>query len=193
MAGSIAERWREIMGSDHWDGLLDPLDIDVRQNLLIYGDLVHVTGDAFNNESASNNQGKCRYSKKDLFEKTGLVKGNQYKYQVTEFFDTTAKALWFEENNWMGFVAVATDEGKEKLGRRDIVIAWRGTVRKLEWVEDIGVVLVPASEIFASSSLSLFGVPMVHAGFLDLYKSARDKVSSICNKSCNVICDNYSM
>ncbi|KAJ8616451.1 hypothetical protein MRB53_035823 [Persea americana] len=178
MAGSIATNWREIMGSNNWEGLLDPLRMDVRQNLLIYGDLVQVTGDAFNNESASNNKGKCRYSKKDLFEKTGLVKGNQYKYQVPEFFDTTAKALWFEEKNWMGYVAVATDEGKEKLGRRDIVIAWRGTVRKLEWAEDIGVVLADASDIFDSSSTSQIADPKAHSGFLDLYKSAREQVLS---------------
>ncbi|XXG90163.1 hypothetical protein AAC387_Pa12g1991 [Persea americana] len=152
MAGSIAEKWREIMGSDQWDGLLYPLDIDVDKTSLSIATW-------------------CKLL-------TGLVKGNQYKYQVTEFFDTTAKALWFKEKNWMGYVAVATDEGKEKLGKRDIVIGWRGAVRELEWVKDIWVVLVPASEKFGSSSLSLFGVPMAHSGFLDLYKPARDKVLS---------------
>ncbi|RWR96360.1 phospholipase A1-IIgamma [Cinnamomum micranthum f. kanehirae] len=176
MAGSIATNWREIMGSNNWEGLLDPLRMDVRQNLLLYGDLVQVTGDAFNNEPASNNQSKCRYSKKNLFEKTGLVKGNPYKYEVTKYISATAEVLGFKESNWMGYVAVATDEGKLALGRRDIVIVWRGTVRTLEWLEDIGFALADASEIFDSSSTLWISDTKAHFGFLSLYKTARDQV-----------------
>jgi hypothetical protein len=52
--GSIAERWRELQGEHSWDGLLDPLDLDLRKSLISYGELVSATRAGFNNEHAGN-------------------------------------------------------------------------------------------------------------------------------------------
>ncbi|ERN14556.1 hypothetical protein AMTR_s00038p00114410 [Amborella trichopoda] len=68
-------------------------------------------------------------------------------------------------------VAVATDpDVVQKLGRRDIVFPWCGTVTYLEWVEDlmeyqVGPKSCPDDKV------------KVESGFLDLYNS---KVSA-CN------------
>ncbi|XP_019168835.1 PREDICTED: phospholipase A1-II 4-like [Ipomoea nil] len=178
----IAERWRVLSGSDNWEGLLDPLDSDLRRYLIHYGTMVLPASEAFINEAASKNVGLSRYARRNLFENTGLVKGNPFKYEATKYFyatsgfpigdsgytvrPTRADAV-LKETNWNGYVAVATDEGKVALGRRDILIVWRGTIRVSEKITDITYVFVKAPLIFGQNS-----DPLVHRGFYDMYTTA---------------------
>ncbi|MBA0623263.1 hypothetical protein Godav_008734 [Gossypium davidsonii] len=179
-SSSIAKRWKQLSGQNNWGELLDPLDIDLRRYLTHYGEMAQATYDAFNTEKASKYAGSSLYGKKDFFYNVGLEKGNPYKYQVTKFFYATSqirvpeafivkpmsREAWSKESNWIGYVAVATDEGKDVLGRRDIAIAWRGTVETLEWIDDVEFKLVSPEKIFGDPSDA-----KVHEGWYSIYTS----------------------
>ncbi|MCD7472673.1 hypothetical protein HAX54_013974 [Datura stramonium] len=154
--------------------------MDLRRYILHYGDLAETARDAFNSEEASRYAGSSRYAKRNLFARVGFA--NPFKYQVTKYFYATSydpipeglfvfsrsREAWSKESNWMGFVAVASDEGKVLLGRRDIVIAWRGAVREIERRDVVDFVLVPATKIFGTDNIN---TPMVGRGWYSIYTS----------------------
>ncbi|EER92236.1 phospholipase A1-II 7 [Sorghum bicolor] len=195
MPGSIASRWRELHGKDSWKGLLDPLDIDLRASVISYGELAQATYDGFNTEPRSPHAGACVYGLADLLTASGgaggaAAAGGSNRYRVTKFVYATSglqvpdaflllpqpglqgqEPAWCRESNWMGYVAVATDEGAAELGRRDVVVAWRGTVRSLEWVNDLDFTPVPAAPVLGAAA-DTHPRAMVHRGFLSLYTSS---------------------
>ncbi|XP_019175982.1 PREDICTED: phospholipase A1-II 4-like [Ipomoea nil] len=174
----IAERWKDLSGSKNWEGLLDPLDSDLRRYLIHYGSMVAAVHDSFIAEPISKNVGLCRYARKNLLRESGHDNGNPFKYEVTKYFyspSTVPTAIDYlipplrpdavlKQSNWMGYVAVATDDGKAALGRRDILVAWRGTARPVEWLKNFDFLLVKAPLIFGQDS-----DPLVHKGFYDMY------------------------
>lgn len=187
----IPQKWRLLSGENNWEGLLDPLSIDLRRVIIHYGEMAQATYDAFDTEKASRFAGSSRYAKRDFFSKVGLNEGNPFKYSVTKFLYATSeihvpdaflikplsREAWRKESNWMGYVAVATDEGKAVLGRRDIVVAWRGTKQTLEWIVDFEFSLVSASDILGKANN-----PKVHHGWYSIYTSS-DSRSPFSKKS----------
>ncbi|KAJ9135815.1 hypothetical protein P3X46_032950 [Hevea brasiliensis] len=55
---------------------------------------------------------------------------------VPEWF-VRSHSIWSKDSNWMGYVEVSNDEESHRIGRRDIVVAWRGTVAPTEWFTDL--------------------------------------------------------
>ncbi|KAK3140923.1 hypothetical protein QOZ80_5AG0407820 [Eleusine coracana subsp. coracana] len=181
---TIASRWRELHGNASWTGLLDPIDVDLRRFIINYGELTQVTYDSFNNEKRSPHAGACRYGYSDLLNETEVsAPGN---YAVTKFVYATSavpeglllfpapelrEKAWSRESNFMGYVAVATDQGVAKLGRRDIMVAWRGTVTDLELVNDLDSTPVSAAPVLGAAAKEN-PLAVVHRGFLSIYTSS---------------------
>ncbi|KAG2617374.1 hypothetical protein PVAP13_3NG180427 [Panicum virgatum] len=183
--GGTARRWRELQGEGGWAGLLDPLDLDLRRTVLRYGEMAQATYDAFNHEALSPQAaaGLSRFARARFFDRVRLP-AHAAAYRVTRFLYATSsvavpgafilrsasrEGARCRESNWIGYVAVATDEGKAALGRRDIVVVWRGTVRVLEWVDDLELAMVPPRGLLGDHE----GCDaMVHRGWLSMYTFA---------------------
>ncbi|KAE8790439.1 Phospholipase A1-II 5 [Hordeum vulgare] len=65
-----APAWPELLGSAHWDNLIDPLDFTLRRFVFLCGDLCQVTYDSFNSDSHSKYCRTCRFSRATVFSRT---------------------------------------------------------------------------------------------------------------------------
>ncbi|KAJ8762057.1 hypothetical protein K2173_006659 [Erythroxylum novogranatense] len=166
---NISMKWREFHGSYNWENLLDPLHPWLRRELIKYGDLAEATYDGFDSDPLSDYYGSCRFNMQKLFQEVGLAK---YGYEVTSYIHALSRVdvpdwleksneTWSKESNWMGYVAVSNDEESQRIGRRDIVVVWRGTVAPTEWLLDLRTKLEVLDDTKA----------MVQQGFLTIYKS----------------------
>ncbi|KAJ8749376.1 hypothetical protein K2173_018866 [Erythroxylum novogranatense] len=149
--GQQQSTWPELLGCRKWKNLLDPLDLKLRRLILRCGDFCQATYDAFNNDRNSKYCGTCRYGKSKFFQKVMLQDAENY--QVSCFLYGTARVSvpeafilhsqsresWDRESNWIGYIAVTSDEYTKSLGRREIYIAFRGTTRNYEWIDILGV------------------------------------------------------
>ncbi|CAM0953822.1 unnamed protein product [Alopecurus aequalis] len=196
-AENIPDRWQKLQGSESWDGLLHPLDADLRASLIAYGELAEATYDGFNDNRDSQDAGQCTYSPANLLAASG-VSHPEY-YAVTRFlYATCDKRPWralpssssvtealfvqpvttemrvglsWKQTNWIGYVAVATDDGAKALGRRDIVVAWRGTDKGVEMSKDLAIWYASAATVLGPYSHD-FKDAKVHHGFLSVYTTA---------------------
>ncbi|KAI3942964.1 hypothetical protein MKW98_005476 [Papaver atlanticum] len=153
----ISTKWDEIHTSDHYENLLSPLQPWLRREIVKYGEFAQATYDAFDFDSFSEYCGSCRYNRQKLFEKLGLSKNG---YEITKYIYAMSHVdvprwlershlvdtSWSKDSNWMGYIAVSDNEETKRLGRRDIVVAWRGTVAPTEWFEDLQNKLEPIDE-----------------------------------------------
>lgn len=146
-AGLLSDRWPMIHGLNDWAGLLDPLDPLLRLELIRYGEMAQACYDAFDYDPFSRYCGSCKYSNRRFFSALGMpdvgydVTRHLYatsSFKIPNFFASSRWArAWSDRANWIGYVAVSDDETSVRLGRRDVVVAWRGTVTRLEWIADL--------------------------------------------------------
>lgn len=189
--------WLELLGSNNWEGLLDPFDIALRTLILRCGDFCQATYDAFNNDKNSKYAGSSRYGKKDFFHKV-MLQPSPSDYQVSAFIYATAKISvpeafflrslsresWDRESNWIGYIATTTDEVSKTLGRREIYIVWRGTSRDFEWINVFGAKSASTEPLLTQKTLGSIkadagdsssdeeeAIPRVMQGWLTIYTS----------------------
>ncbi|XP_047313024.1 phospholipase A1-IIbeta-like [Impatiens glandulifera] len=164
--------WRVLSGENKWKGLLvDPIGDDFRRYIIHYGEMAQATYDAYDSDETSITGGNSKFPMEKLFSQVGLGKGRAKKnYTITKYFYATSSFAPFnKDTNWMGYVAVSTDQGTKEAGRRDIVVAWRGTNEDSEWLNNVGILQQPASLIFGD--LEEDDIPWVHGGFYLMYTS----------------------
>ncbi|KAK4286073.1 hypothetical protein QN277_002684 [Acacia crassicarpa] len=187
--------WYELIGSNNWKGLLDPLHLDLRKLILRSGDFIQATYDAFNNDQSSKYCGSSRYGKSSFFQKVMLENASDYKVHfflygtarvsVPEAFllHSLSRESWDRESNWIGYIAVNSDEVASASGRREIYVVWRGTTRDYEWINVFGAAPVSAKALLSAETIKEISssnnddedeneeMPKVMAGWLTIYTS----------------------
>lgn len=176
----LGKRWRQYQGSHNWEGLLDPLDDSLRSEILRYGHFVEAAYRSFDFDPLSPTYATCRLSRASLLSRSEFARGPAgTAYRVTKNLRATCgiepprwtgrMPSWMTvRSSWIGYVAVCQDKAEiARLGRRDVVVALRGTATCLEWLENMRATLVHLPGHAGPSGSG----PMVERGFLSLYTS----------------------
>jgi len=181
---TLADMWKDTQGANSWNGLLDPMNPVLKAEILRYGGFAELCYGAFDSKLSTNDFGGCKYSVDKLFHSCGGAgQSGDYSsagYEVTKYLhaETGTFGTPIQQSVWIGFIAVCTNvEEIRKLGRRNIIVAWRGTETRHEWIQNIRSILVPAR-----LSFSRFKHNVVKAGLATTArltdKGIRDGLSS---------------
>ncbi|CAL0302879.1 unnamed protein product [Lupinus luteus] len=181
----LGHKWMQYQGINHWEGLLDPLDDNLRREILRYGQYVEVAYHSFDFDTSSPTYATCRFPKDSILTMSAMGKTG---YRITKNLRATCGVQlpeWIAkmtqmpniQSSWIGYVAICQDKEEiARLGRRDVVIALRGTTTCLEWFENLRATLTKLpyhlnnndndgdEDKYGSSA-------MVENGFLSLYVS----------------------
>jgi len=137
----IGSKWAELQGARDWDGLLSPLDGALRGELVRYGEFVRAAYSSFDFDGGAPSYGSCRFPSRSLLRRAGMP-GTGYRVTRLLHAASTSAPGWLPSSppcgsSYIGFVAVCDEEAEiERLGRRDVVVAFRGTATCGEWVDN---------------------------------------------------------
>ncbi|CAL9762382.1 unnamed protein product [Musa acuminata subsp. burmannicoides] len=178
---ALASVWREIQGADDWEDLVEPLDPLLRDEIVRYGELVVACYKAFDLDPASKRYLNCKYGKKSMLREVGMADAG---YDVTKYVYATPDISIPTQtgtccSRWIGYVAVSSDEAVRRLGRRDILVSFRGTVTNTEWIANLMSSLTAARLDPHDPRPDV----KVESGFLSLYTSD-DSSSKFSSGSC---------
>ncbi|XP_059637459.1 phospholipase A(1) DAD1, chloroplastic [Cornus florida] len=183
----LNKRWMEYQGVKNWEGLLDPLDDCLRCEIIRYGHFVEAAYRSFDFDPSSATYATCLHPRSTLLDRSGYPDTG---YRLTKNLRATSgiqlprwseKALsWVgTQSSWIGYVAVCQDKEEiARLGRRDVVIAFRGTATCLEWLENLRATLTGLPNGGSDTGPQCCR-PMVESGFLSLYTSASPTCPSL--------------
>ncbi|XP_073128433.1 phospholipase A1-IIdelta-like [Henckelia pumila] len=184
MGTELKPTWDQLLGSGDWKGLVEPLHPDLRNLILRCGNFTQATMDAFNNDDGSKYTGSSRYGKEGFFDKVVLDSASDYEvkaflYSASDlspqsvFINQTVPGSWDLYSNFIGFIAVTTDDVSKALGRREIYVAWRGTVPDIKWLYNLDIGwLVSANELVPTDEKK---VPKIMKGWLNIYLSKKSE------------------
>ncbi|CAN6339600.1 unnamed protein product [Urochloa humidicola] len=168
----IGRKWPELQGARNWDGLLSPLDGALRSELIRYGRFVRAAYTSFDFDGGAPSYGSCWFPSCSLLRRAGLPETG---YKVTRLLHvaSTPAPGWLSpcSSSYIGYVAVCDDEDEiERLGRRDVVIAFRGMVTYGEWLEGFksNLTRLPTAEAGENNEEDE-EAPMVVSGFWSLF------------------------
>ncbi|KAA8526021.1 hypothetical protein F0562_007879 [Nyssa sinensis] len=178
---NLGSQWREYHGSNDWSGLLDPLDENLRREVVRYGEFIQAAYHCFHSNPATSSEEAPSPRYVALPDRAYRVTKSLYATSsvgLPKWVDDVAPDLgWMtQRSSWVGYVAVCDDRREiARMGRRDIVIALRGTATCLEWAENVRDLLVQIS----GENDSTHTQPKVECGFLSLYKTRGAHVPSL--------------
>ncbi|CAN6362228.1 unnamed protein product [Urochloa humidicola] len=180
----IGTKWPELQGARDWDGLLSPLDVALRGELVRYGEFVRAAYASFADDLDPSSYGSCRFPTRSLLRRSGLPETG---YQVTRLLHaaSTSAPAWLSpcrpcsSLSYIGYVAVCDDVDEiERLGRRDVVVAFRGTATCGEWLDNFnsGLTRLPPP---SSGDAAGEEEPMVEGGFWRLFTAPGEAHGSL--------------
>ncbi|KAK0587783.1 hypothetical protein LWI29_028931 [Acer saccharum] len=178
---NLGSRWREYHGSNDWVGLLDPLDENLRREVVRYGEFVQAAYHSFHSNPAMSSEEPPYPRYVALPDRSYKVTKSLYATSsvgLLKWVDDVAPDLgWMtQRSSWIGYVAVCEDKREiQRMGRRDIVISLRGTATCLEWAENMKANLID----MAGNDDPVHEQSKVECGFLNLYKTRGAHVPSL--------------
>ncbi|CAN6234735.1 unnamed protein product [Urochloa humidicola] len=179
---TVAAMWRQVHGSGDWDGLLRPLHPVLRGEVARYGALVGACYDALDMDRSSPGYMRCKHREDRMLHQAFSAGAGEAGYEVTRYIYAAPDvavvvppaAGGAGAAAWVGYVAVSTDEMTR---RRDVLVAFRGTVTPAKWTANLMSLLRPARLGGGDARRRRQRHPdddddvKVESGFLNLYTS----------------------
>ncbi|KAF4374775.1 hypothetical protein F8388_020296 [Cannabis sativa] len=178
---NLGRRWREYHGRDDWEGLIDPLDENLRREVVRYGEFVQAAYRFFHSNPAMPLDEAPKARHVALPDRSYKVTKSLYATSsvgLPKWIDDVAPDLgWMtQRSSWVGYVAVCDDKREiQRMGRRDIVISLRGTATCLEWAENVRAQLIQMPDEEGEQEHQA----KVECGFMSLFKTRGAHVPSL--------------